>query len=268
MDSMVFILVFNLALASTFMVAAWVLSLRLKDVSIVDVAWGANGALLAVSTFLLSQGFPPRKILLTGMTVIWGARLTFHIARRKAGSEEDFRYAAMRARRPDTFPTRSLVTVFLLQALLIWAISIPVQVGQIHSVPSSLTPLDLAGLVVWALGTLLEAVADLQLARFLADESNQGRVMDRGLWRYSRHPNYFGESLVWWGIFLVAASTPGGWGTIFSPLLMTYFLMRVSGVPMLEEALAERREGYREYMQRTSPFLPWPPRSGRQGSLR
>jgi len=110
-------------------------------------------------------------------------------------------------------------------------------------------------------GLLMEAVADAQLRKFLSDPANKGRVMNQGLWRYSRHPNYFGDSLIWWGIFLVAAATPGGWITIFSPLLMTYFLMRVSGVPMLEEALAERREGYRQYMQETSSFVPWPPRS-------
>ena len=238
------------------------MSLRLQDVSIVDIAWGASGAILALSSFLITGGGSSRKILITGMTVAWGLRLALHIGARKVGKAEDFRYAAMRAERPTAFPRRSLVTVFLLQAFLIWAISIPVQVAQVPDVPSGLTTLDFLGLAVWILGFGFEVVADRQLRGFLADPANRGQVMDRGLWRYSRHPNYFGDSLIWWGIFLVAAATPGGWLTFFSPILMTFFLVKVSGVPLLEKALAERRDGYREYMQRTSPFFPWPPRKG------
>jgi steroid 5-alpha reductase family enzyme len=260
MDSITSVLTLNLALACAIMFAVWVVSIRLKDVSIIDIAWGATGAALAVSTYFLAGGTPERKLLVTGMTVIWGGRLAIHIARRKKGKGEDFRYAAMRARSPETFPLQSLITVFMLQAFLIWLISMPAQLAQLRMTPSSLTFLDLAGLVLWGVGMAMEALADHQLSRFLADESNQGKVMDQGLWRYSRHPNYFGDSLVWWGIYLVAAATPGGWVTIFSPVLMTWFLLRVSGVPMLEDALADRRTGYREYMQQTSPFFPWPPR--------
>jgi len=262
MDSIPSVLALNLVFASTIMVGVWVVSLRLHDVSIVDIAWGASGAALALLTYVVAQGLPERKALVTGMTVIWGVRLAAHIARRKRGKGEDFRYATMRARNPGTFPRRSLVTVFLLQAFLIWLISMPAQVAQLHSVPSSLTVLDLAGAALWAVGLAVETLADRQLTRFLSHESNKGKVMNRGLWRYSRHPNYFGDSLVWWGIFLVAAGTPGGWMTLFSPILMTWFLLRISGVPMLENALAERRAGYREYMQNTSPFFPWPPRRG------
>ena len=254
------ILSLNLALAATVMVVVWLLSLRLQDVSIVDIAWGATGALMALAAFLLSDGALPRRLLITGMTVLWGSRLALHIGLRKWGKEEDFRYAAMRAKGPESFPRRSLVTVFLFQAFLIWTISIPAQVAQLPDAPSSLTVLDFLGLSLWLLGFGFEAVADRQLKGFLSDPANKGQVMDRGLWRYSRHPNYFGDSLIWWGIFFVAAATPMGWVTVFSPLLMTFFLMKVSGVPMLEEALAVRRKGYRDYMRRTSPFLPWPPR--------
>ncbi|MCJ7630406.1 MAG: DUF1295 domain-containing protein [Longimicrobiales bacterium] len=260
MDSLFALLGLNLLLASAVMVAVWLVSLRLEDVSIVDIVWGAAGALMAVSAFFLTGGPSPRRLLVTGMTVIWGCRLAFHIGVRKRGKGEDFRYAAMRAKQPESFPLRSLVTVFLLQAVLIWAVSIPAQVAQLHDVPANLTALDFLGLSLWLLGFGFEAVSDLQLRRFLSDPKNSGRVMDRGLWRFSRHPNYFGDSLIWWGIFLVAAATPLGWVTVFSPLLMTFLLMKVSGVPILEEALAERRSGYREYMQRTSPFFPWPPR--------
>ncbi len=260
MGSLLPVLALNLAIAAGGMSLLWMLSVRIRDVSIVDIAWGGAGALLAVATFLAADGPLPRRALLTGMTVVWGLRLALHIWIRKRGKGEDFRYAAMRARQGSAFTRRSLVSVFLLQALLIWLIAMPVQVGQVAAQPAALSPLDLLGLAVWTLGLLMEAVADRQLRAFLAHPSNRGKVMDRGLWRYSRHPNYFGDSLVWWGIFLVATATPGGWMTFFSPLLMTYLLMKVSGVPLLEEALAQRRAGYREYMERTSAFVPWPPR--------
>jgi steroid 5-alpha reductase family enzyme len=259
-DTLLSLLALNLSVVVLVMGALWWVSVRIRDVSIVDIAWGADGALIALLTFFFSsEGALPRRILLTGMVAIWGIRLALHIALRKRGMGEDFRYAAMREEHGEAFPRRSLLTVFLFQAVLIWAITLPVQVAQRARVPPGLTLLDFAGLGLWLLGYLLEVTADRQLRRFLADPSNRGRVLDSGLWRYSRHPNYFGESLMWWGIFLVAAATPWGWTTFFSPLLMTFFLLKVSGVPMLEEALAERREGYREYRRRTSPFLPWPP---------
>jgi len=249
----------NLGLALTAMALLWVISVRMRDVSIVDIAWGATGALIALTTFSLANGLQSRKILLTAMVSIWGIRLALHIAVRKKGKGEDFRYAAMRAEHGESFPLRSLFTVFLFQALLIWTITLPVQVGQLSGRPDHLIWLDALGAGLWVLGYGLEFVADRQLKNFLADPANAGRVLDRGIWRYSRHPNYFGESLLWWGVFLVAAATPGGWVTVFSPIVMTFFLLKISGVPMLEKALAERREGYREYMDRTSPFFPWPP---------
>jgi steroid 5-alpha reductase family enzyme len=250
----------NLGLVALVMVVLWWVSTRIRDVSIVDIAWGGDGALIAVVTFFLADGALPRRLLLTGMVAFWGIRLALYIALRKRGKGEDFRYAAMRREHGDAFPGRSLFTVFLFQAVLIWAITIPVQAAQHSEVPAGLTLLDALGLGVWILGYAVETTADRQLQGFLADPSNRGRVMDRGLWRYSRHPNYFGESLIWWGVFLVAAATPGGWVTVFSPLLMTFFLLKVSGVPLLEEALAKRKDGYREYMERTSSFIPWPPR--------
>jgi steroid 5-alpha reductase family enzyme len=260
MDGLIPLLALNLALVTAVMVAVWIVSLRLRDVSIVDIAWGADGALISVLSFLLTDGPLARRALITGMTVFWGLRLALHIGLRKRGHGEDYRYAAMRDEHGDAFPLRSLFTVFLFQALLIWAITVPVQVTQTAAGPEGLTVLDFLGLGIWILGIALEGIADNQLQAFRSNPENRGKVMDRGLWRYSRHPNYFGESLVWWGIFLVAAATPGGWVTLFSPLLMTFFLLKVSGVPLLEEALAERRAGYREYMERTSIFIPWPPR--------
>jgi steroid 5-alpha reductase family enzyme len=260
LDALIPLLALNLGIVAFVMILVWMVSVRIRDVSIVDVAWGANGALIAILTFFLTDGVMPRRLLLTGMVTFWGVRLALHIALRKRGTGEDFRYAAMREAHGGAFPVRSLVTVFLLQAFLIWIITIPVQLGQRSEVPPVLTLLDLLGLGIWTLGWGMEVIADRQLRRFLADPSNRGRVMDRGLWRYSRHPNYFGESLVWWGVFLVAAATPGGWVTVFSPVLMTYLLVKVSGVSLLEKALTERRAGYREYMERTNPFIPWPRR--------
>jgi len=262
LDTLIPILTLNLGLVILIMVVLWVFSTRIRDVSIVDIAWGAEGALIAVVTLFLAHGALPRRLLLTGMAGLWGIRLALHIGLRKRGKGEDFRYAAMRAEHGHAFPLRSLFTVFLFQALLIWVVTLPVQVAQVSESPPGLTILDLAGTVLWVLGMALEIVADRQLKGFLAEPGNRGRVMDRGLWHYSRHPNYFGESLVWWGIYLAAAATPGGRMTFLSPLLLTFLLVRVSGVPLLEEALAERREGYREYMQRTSAFFPWPPRKG------
>jgi steroid 5-alpha reductase family enzyme len=242
------------------MVLLWLLSLRLRDVSIVDIGWGAVGALMAVLTFLLADGAVGRKRLLTAMVGIWGIRLALHIGLRKRGRGEDFRYAAMRAEHGSGFPFRSLFTVFLLQAVLIWVVTLPAQIGPFQEEPEYLTPMDLLGSAIWLGGFLCQAIADLQLTRFLADPANSGKVLDRGLWRYSRHPNYFGEFLMWWGVFLVALATPWGWTSAASPLLMTFLLLRVSGVPMLDRGLAERRHGYRQYLERTSAFFPLPPR--------
>ncbi len=250
----------NLAVAILVMILVWAVSVKLRDASIVDIAWGGNGALLALLTFILTDGPLPRRLLITTIAASWGIRLALYIGRRQAARSEDFRYAAWRKEQgAKAFPLWSLHRIFLLQGVLNWAIAAPVQVAQTLPGPANLTLLDWAGLMVWGLGYLIEVAADRQLKDFLSDPENRGKVMDRGLWRYSRHPNYFGESLIWWGIFLVAAAVPWGWVTLFSPLLMTYFLLEVSGVPMLEEALAQRREGYRAYMERTSAFIPWPP---------
>jgi steroid 5-alpha reductase family enzyme len=261
MESLPNVLGLNLAMAVALMVLLWILSLRLRDVSIIDIAWGGAGAIIAILTFLNTDGTLSRRVLLTSLTVIWGVRLALHIGIRKWGKPEDFRYAAFRAEHGETWPLRSLFTVFLLQAFLIWIVTMPVQVGQFWPTPAGLTPLEWVGAAIWAEGFLWQAVADFQLTRFLADPANAGTVLDRGLWRYSRHPNYFGETLMWWGIFLIAVVTPKGWLTALSPVLITYLLTKKSGVPLLEESLMDRREGYREYVRRTNAFFPWPPRS-------
>ena len=239
----------------------WLASLRLRDVSIVDIYWGLGFAQIAVITAALAGGYPWRKLLLTMLTVLWGLRLGFYLFWRNAGHGEDYRYQAMRRHHGARFPLVSLATVFGLQGALMWIVSLPVQFGQLAAAPAHLTWLDAAGAAIWALGLAFESVGDWQLATFKADPANAGAVMDRGLWRYTRHPNYFGDACVWWGLWLIAAAG-GAWWTILAPALMTFFLMKVSGVAMLERTIVKRRPEYAAYIARTSAFVPWFPGRG------
>lgn len=243
-----------------FVLAGWLLSLVRRDVSHVDVQWGLGFVLVAALGALFGAGAPQRRWLVLTLVAVWGARLALHIHARNHGKPEDYRYAAMRERHGERFPRVSLATVFLLQgALLLW-IALPLAAAQSAPSPAALGPLDLAGALVWLVGFLFEAVGDLQLARFRADPANRGRVMDRGLWRYTRHPNYFGDATLWWGLWLIACATPDGVWTIGSPLVMTLLLLRVSGVALLERGLVETKPGYRDYVARTNAFVPWFPR--------
>jgi steroid 5-alpha reductase family enzyme len=259
-------LLLNLLLIAGLMTLLWVVSLALRDASIVDPFWGLAFVVIAWSSFVRRPEPGPDVVdvspLLVALVTIWGVRLSAYLGRRNLGKGEDYRYVAMRERYGPRFPIVSLGIVFLLQAFLAWVVSLPVQVAQAEpgaAAGSLVAPLIVAGVVVWAVGLTFETIGDLQLARFKADPANRGQVMDRGLWRYTRHPNYFGDFLVWWGVFLVAAST-GAWWTIVGPLLMTVLLVRVSGVAMLEKTIAERRPGYADYARRTSAFLPRPPK--------
>jgi steroid 5-alpha reductase family enzyme len=188
---------------------------------------------------------------------LWGARLSGYIAWRNAGEGEDHRYQAIRARNEPHFRWKSLYLVFGLQGVLAWIVSAPL-LAAIAS-PAPYRWLDAAGVALFVLGFLFEAIADLQLTRFRADPANRGRVLDRGLWRYTRHPNYFGEFCIWWGFYLMALAAGGAW-TIVSPALMTILLLRVSGVALLEKDIGERRPAYRDYVAHTSAFFPWLPR--------
>ncbi len=240
------------------MLLLWLLSLRLRNASIVDIWWGPGFATLALVSYgLAAEGNP----FVTALTVLWGLRLGAYLLWRNAGEGEDPRYAAMRRHHGDRFPRVSLFTVFGLQGVLMWFVSMPVQVAQAGGTPASFGSFEALGLCVWALGMVFETVGDWQLARFRADPASAGQVMDQGLWRYTRHPNYFGDFCVWWGIFLAALPAPGAFLTIGSPLLMSFFLLRVSGVAMLERSIGKRRPGYDEYKRRTSAFVPLPPRS-------
>jgi steroid 5-alpha reductase family enzyme len=240
------------------MLATWALSLALRDVSIVDVAWGLGFVAVAWIAFATGDGDSGRRALMAGLTTVWGLRLAAHIGRRKLRDRrEDPRYAAMRDRHGERFWLVSLVLVFLLQGALIWAVSLPLQAASAQ--PDPLGVLDAVGVACWAVGVFFESVGDAQLARYKADPANRGQVMDRGLWRYTRHPNYFGDFMVWWGLYLIALSTGAVWWTVVSPLVMSVLLLRVSGKEHLERGMAQR-PGYADYMRRTSGFVPLPPR--------
>jgi steroid 5-alpha reductase family enzyme len=238
------------------MIVLWGLSLALRDASIVDIWWGPGFALIAGVTYALS---PEGNTLATVLTMIWGLRLGAYLLVRNAGHGEDPRYQAMRRHHGERFPVVSLLTVFGLQGVLMWLVSMPVQVAN-HGGGGGAGLTAALGFGLWAVGLFFEAVGDLQLARFKADPESQGRVMDRGLWRYTRHPNYFGDACAWWGIWLVCLGAPGAAWTVLSPALMTFFLLRISGVALLERSIGKRRPEYAEYQRRTSAFFPLPPR--------
>jgi steroid 5-alpha reductase family enzyme len=250
------------AVVVALMALLWRVSLARADASIVDIAWGPGFAAIAVVAALVGDGVPQRRWLVAALTSLWGLRLGAYLAWRNRGKGEDWRYRAMRARHGDAFRWKSAYLVFGLQGALMWLVSLPLQVAAAAAKPVALGALDVAGVALFGLGFGFEAVGDWQLARFKADPANAGRVMERGLWRYTRHPNYFGDACVWWGLWLVAAATPSGWLTVLSPALMTFLLLRVSGVALLERGLARRRPEYADYVRRTSAFLPLPPRRG------
>jgi steroid 5-alpha reductase family enzyme len=249
-----------LAVALGLMTLVWVASLVKRDASIVDVFWGLGFVALGWIYFVTAEGRGSRGPIVAGLVTLWGLRLSLHILWRNRGKGEDYRYREMRDRSAGSFPLRSLLTVFWFQALLLWAISMPLH--QAQRGPASLAPLDLLGLALFAVGFTFEAGGDWQLARFKRDPENTGQVMDRGLWRYTRHPNYFGDAIVWWAFFCFAAAT-GGWWTVYSPALMTLLLMRVSGVALLEKRLEATKPAYRTYAERTNAFFPWFPRGDR-----
>jgi len=237
---------------------AWVIATARRNAGLVDIFWSlfflAGAAVYAV----VSAGQGARALLVLAIVAIWSLRLAIHLALRNWNAPEDYRYRAIRARNEPGFAWKSLYLVFGMQAVLAWLISAPLATAIEARGP--LGALDVVGAALALFGIAFETVADAQLARFKADPTNAGRVMDRGLWRYTRHPNYFGEFCVWWGLYAIALAA-GAWWTLFSPLLVTVLLLRVSGVALLEKDIGERRPGYRDYAARTNAFFPGPPRS-------
>ncbi|MFG3281544.1 DUF1295 domain-containing protein [Streptomyces sp. NPDC048111] len=246
------------------MLATFAIALVLGVHRVVDVAWGAAFAAVAVVSLAVSagEGDGARRLLVTALTVVWGLRLAVHIARRGRGHGEDPRYEAMLGRAPGNRNLYALRMIYLLQGGLVWLVSLPVQAAQYA--PRPLSALAWAGAALWLVGLFFEAVGDAQLARFKADPAHRGRIMDQGLWRLTRHPNYFGDFCVWWGLFLIAGD--GGWRaaavSVVSPLVMSALLIKGSGKRLLERHMAGR-PGWDAYAARTSSFFPWPPRRPR-----
>lgn len=237
--------------------AAWAVATARRNVGLVDVAWPLF--FLAGALVFAAVAPPPgaRTWLVLALVAAWSLRLATHLAARNWNAPEDHRYREIRARNEPGFAWKSLYLVFGLQAVLAWIIAAPLAAALAS--PAPLGPLDVLGAVIAAVGIAFETIGDAELARFKADRANAGRVMDRGLWRYTRHPNYFGEFCLWWGFYAIALGAGGAW-TVFSPLAMTFLLLRVSGVALLEKDIAERRPAYRDYVRRTNAFFPGPPK--------
>ena len=248
----------GLAVVGTAALLTWLLSLYLRNVSIVDSLWSLMFALLAFTDALVMHRFGPRSILVLVLVSVWALRLSGYITARNWGHGEDRRYQAIRARNQPHFGLKSVYLIFALQALMAWVISLPLY-GAIAN-PTPLGIFDLLGAAAWLVGFIFEAGGDWQLAQFKANPANHGKVMDRGFWRLTRHPNYFGEFAMWWGFYLIALGG-GAWWSVVGPLLMSFLLLRVSGVTLLEKDIGERRPQYADYIRRTNAFFPGPPKS-------
>ncbi len=248
-----------------YMCFAFVISLIRKDNGTADIAYGWGFVLLAWTTYALGMpGLP--AFIVSILVTIWAARLSIRIYLRSIGKPEDFRYKKWREEWGKTFVWRSFLQVYVLQGIVIYLVSIPVMMLNIYNGPIIFGLIALLGLLVWLKGFLFETIGDYQLARFIHNPANKGHVMDRGLWHFTRHPNYYGESLMWWGIALVTFGTLGAitplWFAAIAfvgPVLITFMLLKVSGVPLLEAHFAGQPE-WEAYKAKTSVFIPWFPK--------
>lgn len=256
------LLITNFVIIMVAVMLLWLYSIRIRDVSFIDAFWAFGMVMLAVSTLLQVEGDPARQWLLTGLCALWGLRLAAHLFSRWRAHGEDPRYkkilGAAMEKNGWGFPKAALIMVFAMQGPLLFIVCLPVQLGQVSTQPIGF----LAGLgtVVALTGILFESIGDRQLLRHRDDPAMAGKVLETGLWRYTRHPNYFGDACTWWGLYLIAAEANPGWCALPGPLLLTWLLTRLSGVPMLERGLKKSRPGYEEYVRRTSSFFPLPPR--------
>jgi steroid 5-alpha reductase family enzyme len=247
---------------AVFIGVVFAISVKRGKYDTIDTAWGLGFAVIAVVAFALSFGDGPNTLraVTTVLTVVWGVRLAVYLHKRNHGKPEDRRYQAILAKAKGNPKLHMFRVVFLLQGVIMWVVSLPVQVAQFGG--HEFHPLAYAGVALWVFGFAFESVGDWQLSRFKADPANRGRVMDTGLWRYTRHPNYFGDACLWWGLYLLACHSWWGAATVVSPLIMTYLLAKGSGKPLTERHLSKSRPGYAEYVARTSGFLPLPPKRG------
>ncbi|OZD64002.1 DUF1295 domain-containing protein [Rhodococcus sp. 06-1460-1B] len=239
------------------MIVTALIGARIGRHNVVDVTWGGGFVLIALIAAATGTGDAWRRVLLLVLVGVWGLRLAVHVCRRSRGHGEDPRYTELLSKATGNTTLYALRKIYLTQAVALWFVSLPLQVSAVAH--GSVVAVVVLGVLVWMLGWTFEAVGDAQLKEFKADASNKGKIMDRGLWAWTRHPNYFGDSAVWWGLFLVSASAWPGVFTILSPVAMTYFLVFATGARLLERTM-EKRPGYREYQQRTSYFLPRPPK--------
>jgi steroid 5-alpha reductase family enzyme len=244
------------AAMAIFALAGWLLSLVKRDVSIVDSLWSLF-FLLGFGVYVAASAESPRTGLLIALVSLWALRLSIYLTWRNWGEPEDHRYQVIRARNEPNFSVKSVYLIFGFQVVLAGIIAFPLFTAASSTAP--LGPLDWVGVALWLLGMFFEVVGDWQLARFKSNPAQKGRVLNTGLWRYTRHPNYFGETALWWGYYAIALSA-GAWWTIFAPLLMTLLLLKVSGVALLEKDIGERRPAYADYVRRTNAFLPWLPK--------
>jgi steroid 5-alpha reductase family enzyme len=249
----------GLAVVALVAMLTWLFSLKLHDVSIVDSVWSVLFMLLAFWSAAASSHWGPRSLLVLALVTVWSLRLSIYITWRNRGHGEDRRYQAIRARNQPNFAGKSLYLVFGFQALLAWVIALPLH-GAILG-DGTLRTADAVGAALWLIGFVFEAGGDWQLARFKSNAANRGQVMDRGFWRLTRHPNYFGEFCMWWGFYAIAAAA-GAWWSFVGPALMTALLLRVSGVTLLEKDIGERRPQYAQYIRRTPAFFPGVPKRG------
>jgi len=259
------LLTINFGLIMGAVLLLWLVSIPLRDVSIIDMCFAVILFAVTAVSFVLGDGVPLRKQLLLALTGIWALRITFHLVRRNWGHGEDARYTKLRSWVDDdrAFVWLSLRKVFLLQGVVIWFVSLPVQIGQVYTAPTGLGWGAWLGTALWAVGFFFETVADHQLTQFRAAPDSKGTILSTGLWKYSRHPNYFGELCVWWGLFLIACDNPLGFLTIIGPIMYTYLIVNVTGQRTLEKKLVRERPGYQAYMEQTSGLIPMPPKKVR-----
>lgn len=241
----------------TVMTILWIISVIIRNVSIIDVFWGIGFIITAAFYFAKTDSYSVRKIILLTLVTIWGLRLSAYLARRNLGKEEDFRYREFRRKYGEkSYWWISYFQTFLLQGILMWLISAPLLGAQFHNLKNSLGLFDILAIALWIIGIIFETGGDYQLSAFKTNPSNKGKVLDYGFWKYTRHPNYFGDATVWWsyGMFSLAS---GSILPVSGSILMTILIVKISGVALLEKSLTEKKPQYRDYIEKTSPFIPW-----------
>jgi steroid 5-alpha reductase family enzyme len=259
-------LAFGLVTVAAVMAFTMWWAMRKEKLTVVDTAWGLGFIAVAVVSLFVTgygDGMPGPQMFLFLLVLVWGARLAIHLQVRNSGKDEDPRYRQLADADGRPFAQVALRRVFVPQGVAMWLVATPVMVGMNNE--GTGTVQAWLGFAVWAVGMVFETVGDWQLAAFKNDPDNEGKVMDQGLWQYTRHPNYFGDACVWWGIWIVAASSWAGVASIVGPIAMTVFLTRVTGVPLNEKGMRESKPGYDEYVRRTSSFIPRPPKKQAEG---